>query len=328
MSRQPVVLVGMPRSGSTLLTRLLNESPDLFVVNDFYFLQTVDAETAFDTPLTRPLATKFAKDLVKRIYARVERPESPPIECGLKLTTQQEDALLSFALEQAATDNQTWSTLLNSIMVETGRLLGKSRWGYNTPQDHIHLDRLFKTFPDVKVIFLLRDPRDILRSYKYVASNGYHNPRRYHPAAQAFIWRTAVQHFLKEEKQQRNVFMIRYEEVVNDTQSALQKIASFTGISIPSVDLSTFGNNSSFTQKNKNKQLCESEVCICEKVAAKEIEAVGYERSKSNIQIKDIGYLAFISLRFVWFYSMKSILSKDVRTRLLRGAASILKTAN
>ena len=34
----PVVLVGLPRSGSTLLTAIVNQSPDHYVLNDLYYL--------------------------------------------------------------------------------------------------------------------------------------------------------------------------------------------------------------------------------------------------------------------------------------------------
>lgn len=329
MSSSPVVLVGMPRSGSTLFTRLLNESADLFMVNDFYFLQHVDAENGFDKVLDEKLAIDLAKDLVDRIRARVERPDSPPIECGLQMSSQQEQELISFALAQAAKEGQTWNSLLQAIMLKAGSLLGKSRWGYNTPQDHLHLDRLFEAFPDLTVIFLLRDPRDTIRSYKNVTENGYHAPNRYHPAVQALMWRTAVRRYLHEHEQKRKVMMVRYEDVVEDTNTTFQKIASFADIDIPAIDLSTFGNNSSFAEKKKYYQLCETEISVCESVASQEMKTLDYETSGSRVHIKEVGYLMFITLRLLSFYLTKSISSQDSRKRLVNSLQNILqKKAN
>ena len=41
-----IFIVGLPRSGSTLLSRLINESPDILCVNDLYYVQRVLAENA------------------------------------------------------------------------------------------------------------------------------------------------------------------------------------------------------------------------------------------------------------------------------------------
>ena len=42
-SKTPVFVVGQPRSGSTILTRVLNDIPGLFIINDFYVLQKIDS---------------------------------------------------------------------------------------------------------------------------------------------------------------------------------------------------------------------------------------------------------------------------------------------
>lgn len=349
-STPPLVLVGMPRSGSTLLTRLLNESPDLFVVNDFYFLQRVDEQDAFEGILDGAIAKTLALDLVERIRARVERPDSPPLECALQLSSEQEASLEAFALQKAAEPNQTWDQLLSAVMEKTAKQLGKTRWGYNTPQDHVHLDRLFQAFPALEVIFLLRDPRDTARSYKYVTRNGYHDPNRYHPAAQSFLWRKAYRRYRSEVERNHNVLMVRYEDIVENTAATIEKIAAFTAVTFPPIDLSRFGNNSSFkttateqtgsqapsepTDRDKSapeqigsekkaptekptKKLRESEVCLCEQVAKAEMEALGYDLSGSQIKIGELPYLSFITLRFAWFYTKKSLLSKNVRKRLI-----------
>jgi hypothetical protein len=39
--RNPIIVVGQPRSGPTILTRVLNDSPERFVINDFYVVQRV-----------------------------------------------------------------------------------------------------------------------------------------------------------------------------------------------------------------------------------------------------------------------------------------------
>ncbi len=75
--------------------------------------------------------------------------------------------------------NHTWSSLLGSIMEYNAHLFGKKIWGYNTPQDYLHLPRLQQAFPQAKFIFVMRDPREVMRSYKYMDYlKDYHDPAR------------------------------------------------------------------------------------------------------------------------------------------------------
>jgi hypothetical protein len=65
--RNPIIVVGQPRSGSTILTRVLNELPELFVINDFYVLQKIDAEN-----LWRELSPAQAARIAQWIYRIIE----------------------------------------------------------------------------------------------------------------------------------------------------------------------------------------------------------------------------------------------------------------
>ncbi|MEC4985999.1 MAG: sulfotransferase [Oscillatoria sp. PMC 1068.18] len=92
----PVILIGMPRSGSTLLTRVLNESSEtLFLVNDFYYLQHVDSVNGFNTT-NQELTKDFAESILTRIKARIERDNSPELECGLYFSAEAEEKLEKF----------------------------------------------------------------------------------------------------------------------------------------------------------------------------------------------------------------------------------------
>lgn len=65
----PVFLVGLPRSGSTLLSRILNDSPQLFLVNDLYILQEVDALGALEGS-DGDTAERLALFLIRKLRLR------------------------------------------------------------------------------------------------------------------------------------------------------------------------------------------------------------------------------------------------------------------
>jgi hypothetical protein len=312
----PVIVVGMPRSGSTLLTRILNESSELFMVNDFYFLQYVDSINRLDT---KNLETGkiLAKDIVQRIQARIERKDSPELECGLYFSAEDEQKLKKFIRNQLNLEKSTWYDLLEQIMSFSASLLGKTSWGYNTPQDYLHISRLKRHFPDAKFIYMMRDPRAVLCSYKYVKSNGYHETNRYHPILQGLAWRTAIRSFLQQ-KSQGNCLLIRYEDLIANTNTELSRLSRFLGCNFSQLNINRFGNNSSFKNKNKKLSLSDTEIWLCEQITGKEMQAVGYTLSRVKPRFKDAAFMAYLTARASIFYLSKIILSADVRKRVTK----------
>lgn len=312
----PLFVVGMPRSGSTLFTRLLNESQDLFIVNDFYYLQYVESLGGFnenDSHLNRD----FAQYILKLIKGRVERPDSPPIECGLMLSESDERELESYAIKCGEQADMNWATILTSIMEFSANLVGKKIWGYNTPQDYLHIDKLLDKFPDAKFIFLMRDPRSVIRSYKYVTSNGYHDTNRYHPILQSMAWKASLHtyHTWKDLKPEQ-FLLVFYEELIEQTNETMAKVGDFMSANFSHVDLKDFGNNSSFQGKSK-RSLSDAEIWLCEKVAGQDMLNIGYSLSGKKPKLQDLGSILNISQKAAWFYIQKSFTSKDIRKRVL-----------
>ncbi|MEC4986000.1 MAG: sulfotransferase [Oscillatoria sp. PMC 1068.18] len=196
-------------------------------------------------------------------------------------------------------------------------LLDKEIWGYNTPQDYLHLERLQKHFPQAKFIYLMRDPRLVLRSYKNVQSNGYHETNRYHPILQALAWRTAIRSFLKR-KSADNCILVRYEDLTTEPNTELSRIGEFLGTEFHEIDINKFGNNSSFKGKRQKADLTETEIWFCEQIAGEEMKATNYNLSEVKPKLKDLSQISKLTLRASIFYLSKSLLSPNVRKRILQ----------
>ncbi|MEO0355309.1 MAG: sulfotransferase, partial [Cyanobacteria bacterium P01_A01_bin.3] len=128
-AERPVILVGMPRSGSTILSRLLNESPELFIVNDFYLLQRAEGLGVLKSDLDASEAKCFAANVIRRIKCRIEREDSTDIEDALCITPSQEAELEEYALSVATEESRSWHEILSSIMHKAGEMMGKPHWG-------------------------------------------------------------------------------------------------------------------------------------------------------------------------------------------------------
>lgn len=318
----PIIVVGIPRSGSTLLTNILNKNPSLFIVNDFYFLQYVDSVNGFDRT-NNELSKAFSREICNRIKARIEREDSPELECGLYFS-REDERKLEYLVENTFSDSSyTWYELLENIMFFSAELLNKKIWGYNTPQDFLHIERLEQHFPKSKFIYMMRDPRSLLLSYKNVTSNGYHETNRYHPALQALSWRTAMRSYLQKNHKD-NCLLVRYEDLIANTNVELSRIGQFVGHEFPHIDINQFGNNSSFKNNSKKLHLLDTEIWLCEYIARQEMEATNYSLSATKPRLQDIGHITYLTGRVLNFYLSKIVLSPNVRKRVLQVVKNVV----
>ena len=315
----PIIVVGRPRSGSSIFTRLINESPDLFVVNDLYYLQYVDSLGGFSRQDSSTIE-KLAKYLVSTLENRA-RPDDrgiAGIECAQTLTSENKEKLRSFAEQYIKQPDRNWASVLRDIMQYYASMIGKKRWGYNTPQDYLHLPSLQQAFPHAKYIFVMRNPTEVLRSYKYMDyRENFHDPACYHPILQAIAWKSAMSCYL-ENQHKDNFLFVRYEDVIDDVNQTFAKVGDFLQTDFPTIDLNDFGNNSSFKNKKRKKlHITSTEVWLCEQIAKKEMQAAGYPLQNCRPSLGDLKDLLKTTRIASGYYLKKSLFSSDIRKRVI-----------
>jgi glycosyltransferase involved in cell wall biosynthesis len=212
--RHPYVfVVGCPRSGTTLLQRMLDHHPLLAVANDTHFipegLRGRDDEA--DPPLT------------PEIVERVRRFRFFP---SLRLPDR--------AVEAAAAASRTYGGFVSALYVEYGRMRGKPLAGDKTPDYCKHLPLLHCLFPWVKTIHLIRDGRDVVLSTLEWA-HPTRGPGRFrlweeHPIAVcALWWRWQVSTGRRDGAAlgPGRYLEVRYEELVRQPEPTLRRLAAF-----------------------------------------------------------------------------------------------------
>jgi hypothetical protein len=136
-------VVGCPRSGTTLLQRMLDNHPRLAVANDTHFIPRVidGVPPGVDQPLTPELVERV------RTYKRFYRMELP-------------DA----AVYDAAKRSRTYTQFVGALYSEHGRLRGKPLAGEKTPDYVRRLPFLHALFPRARTVHIIRDGRDVALS--------------------------------------------------------------------------------------------------------------------------------------------------------------------
>ena len=137
-----VFVVGCPRSGTTLLQRMLNSHPQLAVANDTHFIPRVIKKLEQTNP---PLNEKLIEQV--HTYKRFYR-------LGLSNIEVMESA------KRAENYQEFVSALYNTF----GNKQGKPLAGEKTPDYCRHIPLLHKLFPWAKFVHIIRDGRDVALS--------------------------------------------------------------------------------------------------------------------------------------------------------------------
>lgn len=134
-------IVGCPRSGTTLLQRMLDHHPMLAIANDTHFIPKVVDPDGGDVPLSPALVDRVLD------YHRFGR-------LGLN------DA----AVRRAASHTRTYAEFVGALYAEFGARHGKPLAGEKTPDYVRYLPLLGRLFPRSSVVHIVRDGRDVALS--------------------------------------------------------------------------------------------------------------------------------------------------------------------
>jgi len=99
-------------------------------------------------------------------------------------------------------------------------------WGDKTPLNTHFMRFIFPEFKSAKYIFLIRDPRDVMSSYKKYKGKNF-DYRSY----SIWKWQDSIK-TLDYLKLRTNLLIVRYEDLVEKTNSEMNKIQSFLEVDI------------------------------------------------------------------------------------------------
>jgi hypothetical protein len=212
-----VFVVGCPRSGTTLLQRMLDAHPDLTVANDTHFITR-----AAKRELRREANPVLDDALVEQVlsYHRFHR-------MGL----DRQDAL------GAARGAKTYADFVSRLYDLRAQQAGKTLSGEKTPDYCRKMPLLHRLFPSARFLHIIRDGRDVALSTLDWASSGK-GPGRWDlwpedsVGACALWWRWQVGNGRYDgARLGRSVYReVRYENLVGQPQAELAAICEFLGL--------------------------------------------------------------------------------------------------
>jgi hypothetical protein len=253
----PVFILGAPRSGTTFLASLLSK-------------------TEFGAPFETQFITKYYNKLnefgdlhqIENFQKLVNSilSERAVMQWNLKLDIKQ-------LFEDLGSDF-TYTDLVNALCLMPAKDMGYANWGDKTPHYLGDIEIIHKLFPNSKVIFIVRDGRDVALSLlerDWGPNNIY---------TSALYWKSLnrKQQTLEELQEKGLLLKIKYEELLNDIDLNCKRVFEFLGYQYNQgyIDLLTAKVKKNNFDKWKSKMNA-NQIKVFDMTAAETLKRFGYE---------------------------------------------------
>ncbi|MHB8789319.1 MAG: sulfotransferase family protein [Desulfobulbaceae bacterium] len=211
VKQPPIFVVGFPRSGTTLLAAMLSSHPDIACGVETHFFSMIDEQD-----LKEAACDPDWPDIAVRKMAALSLTGQRLLDLYGVTENDLRKELIGRPGEKRA--------LLDGLLGLYARREGKSVWLEKTPNHLLQLHRIRKLFPDARIIRIVRDPRDSLRSIFGLPWA----PHSMLALAYDFrAWHRYAQRFFAADS---SSYTVKYEELVEHPESVLAQICSFLGI--------------------------------------------------------------------------------------------------
>jgi hypothetical protein len=277
-TRQPILLTGVYRSGTSILHQIVNAHPQVSLVYD---------------------AIKFLRFVVDRFAPIEENWEQALEETHLRLTQRWQ---MPFDLDNAKVElfslpkveaQDLYYAIMKAVDPEL-KSNTKVRWGEKNAMVWTKVPDFLRLFPEGQVIHIIRDPRDVVASYKKMTNeigktylDGAFNCLHAMNAIQAYSQ-------CYSEKQFR---FIRLEDLVSNPEDQARELCKFLDLPESNAMIQyenyrdkqgkTWQHNSAFTgssagifsETNRRSNLTDEELFLVELIAGQKMLEFGYEPS-------------------------------------------------
>jgi Sulfotransferase family len=271
VSPPPLLLLGVSRSGTTLLRVVLDRSAGIAIPDESFFVP-----------------------LLARRHGRRIRAEAF-LDDLRRLPTVAAWGLSADDVAPRIADGMDTGDAIAAIFETYAEREGKPRWGDKTPMYMRHLSLLERLFPTAQYVHLIRDGRDAATSFLQMPTGTYTRTWAHPdtPAEFACLWRTEVADAreLGRRVGAERYLEVRYEELASEPERVVREICDFAALPfapsmleyVGSVDVSAKPHQQRLLQaptarvRDWRTELTGEDVRAFERVAGDLLAELGYE---------------------------------------------------
>ena len=274
---KPIFISGMPRSGTKLLRDILNNHSKISIP---------DSETQFIPDFIRTFGMEYDFNEINHLRAALNRFHSTKFFLVQKKPRIEE---INFEGTETALN---WAIFLEIILRYYGvKDEASTRFGDKTPGYILHLDMLTKIWPDIKMVHIIRDPRDYSASVRQAWGMSLKRA--------AHRWSFTMDAAIKYRQQYPDNYLeIHYEDLLKNSDNVIEKICLFVGCDFEK-DLSILEHATEnlgaakghigliTTNRNRYKEnLTQKEIRTIERICCTTGHAMGYFNDPALTELK------------------------------------------
>ena len=282
-------IVGCPRSGTTLLQEMLNAHHEIVLGPELFFIRMLY------------LNRKKFGDLSIRENRGLVGETIISLNNFTEFGFDQKDFM-----DWIQNNNVDYGDIYRKILEQLDKKNKVKYIGEKTPNNALYIKKIINLIPDAQFIYIIRDPRAVVSSWSKVPwSTGT-------IVGDATIWNRYIKayHRLPDDIKTK-IYLVRFEDLVNDTVRELKKITGFLGIQYTDSMLSYYNNKKmSFSsseepwKKNVKEPIKKERINIWKEQLSKAdiIRVEGVCRKFMKIYNYNLHYSRLNTLRYIHEY--------------------------
>lgn len=251
----PMVIVGLPRSGTSILFELLAQDPEVGVPLMWEALQPCpppEAATYTTDPRIAQADHLFTQwnRVAPEFAAMHEMRGDIPAECGLLMagtfisdhiaSLHQTHSYSALCLEADFLPVYQWhKTILQILQWKNPR----RRWLLKAPEHQVHLDTLLQVYPDARIVQTHRDPikcmastTSLMGTLYYMRSDQPFNAQQFDNIIMGEGTAQRLEHVMAQRAQgivpDANIADSRYQDLMDDPLACIARIYAHFGMSL------------------------------------------------------------------------------------------------
>lgn len=287
MKTTPIILIGPPRSGTTLLQVLISSHSNIVTCPETHMYSYVLKEAGI-----RP-GDNLERKEVSRIFNYLSK--KPKLRFDENYT--------EFIFKKYS-DGIKIHDLIGEIVKYFNKDKSEHarRWLEKTPLHALHISDIFESIPNARIVAITRDPRDVSSSkiLKRRFRNRY-DLKKYRYKI-AMRWNKVMQNIEKHQNDER-LLLIKYEDLINDTEKTLDQVMRHLGESLEVVQLrmdSLDGSNVILDYESNHKQMVKEKKIVTSRIG----------RWRNMLDSNEVGFIEYVCRDMMEKYSYKRSINR------------------